>query len=36
MTQSAELMARGAMPSKSELNKGVDIMSISVPKEIKI
>jgi hypothetical protein len=36
MTQSAELMARGAMPSKSEINKGVDIMSINVPKEVKM
>jgi len=36
MTQSAELMARGAMPSKSEINKGVDIMSVSVPKEVKM
>ena len=36
MTQSAELMRRGAMPSKSEIQKGVDIMEISVPAETKI
>ena len=36
MTQSAELMRRGAMPSKSEIQKGVDIMEISVPSEIKM
>ncbi|KAF2139819.1 uncharacterized protein K452DRAFT_231657 [Aplosporella prunicola CBS 121167] len=36
MTQSAELMRRGKMPSKSELQKGVDILEISVPAEIKI
>ena len=36
MTQSAELMRRGKMPGKSELSKGVDIMEISVPAEVKI
>jgi NADH dehydrogenase FAD-containing subunit len=36
MTQSAELMRRGKMPKKSELQKGVDIMNIGVPSEIKI
>ena len=36
MTQAAELMARGAMPSKSELQKGKDILEISVPKEVKM
>ncbi|CAK1356862.1 Apoptosis-inducing factor 1 [Cercospora beticola] len=36
MTQSAELMRRGKMPSKSEITKGVDIMEISVPAEVKI
>lgn len=36
MTQSAELMRRGKMPSKSELTKGVDIMEISVPAEVKM
>ncbi|KAF2177650.1 rubredoxin-NAD(+) reductase [Zopfia rhizophila CBS 207.26] len=36
MVQSAELMRRGNMPSKGELQKGVDILQISVPSEIKI
>ncbi|EME46161.1 hypothetical protein DOTSEDRAFT_125938 [Dothistroma septosporum NZE10] len=36
MTQSAELMRRGKMPSKSEIAKGVDIMEISVPAEVKM
>jgi len=36
MTQSAELMRRGAMPSKSEIEKGVDILEISVPSEVKM
>jgi hypothetical protein len=36
MTQSAELMRRGKMPSKSELSKGIDIMEISVPVEVKM
>ncbi|KAK4504046.1 hypothetical protein PRZ48_004961 [Zasmidium cellare] len=36
MTQSAELMRRGKMPSKSEISKGVDILEISVPAEVKI
>ncbi|USW53676.1 Putative FAD/NAD-linked reductase, dimerization domain superfamily, FAD/NAD(P)-binding protein [Septoria linicola] len=36
MTQSAELMRRGKMPSKSEITKGVDIMEVSVPAEVKI
>lgn len=36
MTQSAELMRRGKMPSKSELQKGVDILQVAVPAEIKI
>jgi hypothetical protein len=36
MTQAAELMARGAMPSKSEINKGVDILGVGVPSEVKI
>jgi len=36
MTQSAELMRRGKMPSKSELQKGVDILKINVPAEIKM
>lgn len=36
MTQASELMRRGKMPSKSELKKGVDIMEVTVPSEIKI
>ena len=36
MTQSAELMRRGKMPTKSELKNGVDITEISLPSEIKI
>lgn len=36
MTQSAELMRRGKMPKKSELQKGVDIMEVGVPSDIKI
>ncbi|KAF2470980.1 uncharacterized protein BDR25DRAFT_303551 [Lindgomyces ingoldianus] len=34
--QSAELMRRGKMPSKSELQKGVDILEINVPAEVKM
>jgi hypothetical protein len=34
--QSAELMRRNKMPTKSELQKGVDIMEIGLPNEIKI
>lgn len=36
MTQSAELMRRGKMPSKSEITRGVDIMEVSVPADVKI
>lgn len=36
MTQSAELMRRNKMPKKSELQKGLDIMEVGVPSEIKI
>jgi hypothetical protein len=36
MTQSAELMRRHKMPKKSELQKGLDIMEVGVPSEIKI
>ena len=36
MTQASELMRRGAMPSKSEIQKGVDILEIKVPAEVKI
>jgi NADPH-dependent 2,4-dienoyl-CoA reductase/sulfur reductase-like enzyme len=31
MSQSAELMRRNKMPSKSEIKKGVDILQISIP-----
>ncbi|KAH7419869.1 hypothetical protein BKA64DRAFT_562384 [Cadophora sp. MPI-SDFR-AT-0126] len=36
MTASSELMRRGAMPTKSDLKKGADVLSISVPAEVKI
>lgn len=36
MTQSAELMRRAKMPSKSVITKGVDIMEVSIPAEVKI
>lgn len=36
MTQSAELMRRGKMPKKNEITKGVDIMEISPPVEVKM
>lgn len=36
MVASSELMRRGAMPSKSELKKGVDVLSINVPAEVTI
>ncbi|KAI7069555.1 rubredoxin-NAD(+) reductase [Hortaea werneckii] len=36
MTQSAELMRRGKMPKKSEIQKGVDVCEISVPAGTKI
>jgi len=36
MTQASELMRRGKMPTKSELEKDVDILQISVPAELKI
>jgi len=36
MSQSAELMRRGKMPSKSELQKGADVLQIGVPAEVKI
>lgn len=36
MTQSAELMRRGKMPSKSEIQGGKDILGISLPAEIAI
>lgn len=34
--QSSELMRRGKMPSKTEIEKGVDVLEISVPAEITI
>jgi hypothetical protein len=36
MTQSAELMRRGKMPGKSDISKGVDIMEVGLPSEMKI
>jgi len=36
MAQASELMRRGKMPTKSELKKGLDILSVSVPAEVKI
>ncbi|KAE8452784.1 hypothetical protein EG329_013056 [Mollisiaceae sp. DMI_Dod_QoI] len=36
MSQASELMRRGKMPTKSELKKGLDILSVSVPAEVKI
>ncbi|KAJ8106855.1 hypothetical protein OPT61_g9266 [Boeremia exigua] len=36
MTQSAELMRRGKMPGKKELQNGKDILDIGLPSEIKI
>ncbi len=36
MVQSAELMRDGKMPGKKELEKGVDIMEISIPGSAKI
>jgi NADPH-dependent 2,4-dienoyl-CoA reductase/sulfur reductase-like enzyme len=36
MVQASELMRRGKMPTKSELQKDVDILQISVPAEITI
>lgn len=36
MTQAAELMRRDAMPSKSEIEGGKDIMEVGVPSGIKI
>ena len=35
MTQSAELMRRNMMPSKSDIQKGVDVLSIPVPAEVR-
>jgi hypothetical protein len=36
MTQSAELMRRTNMPSKSDLQKGVDVLEVKLPAEVKI
>jgi NADPH-dependent 2,4-dienoyl-CoA reductase/sulfur reductase-like enzyme len=36
MTQSAELMRRGKMPTKTELQYGVDILTVDLPAEVKI
>lgn len=36
MSQSAELMRKKLMPSKSEIKRGVDLLSISVPADSKI
>ncbi|KAL6705929.1 Apoptosis-inducing factor 1 [Coniothyrium glycines] len=36
MTQAAELMRRSKMPSKSEIEKGVDILEIGLPNEVKM
>ncbi|KAF2201615.1 rubredoxin-NAD(+) reductase [Delitschia confertaspora ATCC 74209] len=36
MTQCAELMRRGKMPTKKEIEMGVDVLQIDVPAEIKI
>ena len=36
MSQSAELMRRGKMPSKSELKGGTDVLKVDLPTEVKI
>ena len=36
MVQSSELMRRGVMPTKSELKKGVDVLTVEVPAEVTI
>ena len=36
MTKCAELMRRGKMPSKSDLQKGVDPLEVGLPAEVKI
>lgn len=36
MSQSAELMRRGKMPGKSELKKGLDVMEVGLPIEVKM
>jgi len=34
MSQSSELMRRGVMPKKAELEKGVDVLTVAVPAEV--
>ena len=36
MSQSAELMRRGKMPSMKDLNKGLDVRDVGVPVEVKM
>ncbi|KAI9791722.1 MAG: hypothetical protein M1816_003532 [Peltula sp. TS41687] len=36
MTKSAELMRRGNMPSKKDLQNGVDVLDVQLPAEVKI
>ena len=36
MTQAAELMRRGKMPTKSEVKGGIDLLKVGLPAEIKI
>lgn len=36
VSQCVELMRRGKMPSKSELERGVDVLDVGVPSEIKM
>lgn len=36
MTQAAELMRRGKMPTKSEIKGGLDLLKVGLPAEIKI
>lgn len=36
MSHSSELMRRGAMPSKSELKAGLDVLTVEIPAEVTI
>lgn len=36
MVQASELMRRGNMPTRTELEKDVDILQLDVPAEVKI
>jgi len=36
MAKSAELMRRGNMPSKSEIEGGVDVLKVGVPEGVRI